>query len=314
MLTLFFLKVIDGHIAGDPMNADIRWLKLTRQEIVLLMKQEGIKVSHNIVRTLLKKHKFVKRKMLGKIRCGDFAERNLQFEVIHKKLEQFRNSPNPIISMDTKKKEPLGKIYRAGKVYCSRAIEVYDHTNDTLIKGTAIPHGIYDLKTHKAYINIGTTHETADFLCDSLKDWWEKYEKESYPKADEILIFCDSGGANSWRINVFKFELQKLCNSLSIKITICHYPPYASKWNPIEHRVFPHITRTMEGLVLESHEQVQSLIENTTTRTGLCVTVNIIKKVYTIGRVVVKKALETINIKYDDIVPGLNYSISPETT
>jgi hypothetical protein len=183
-----------------------------------------------------------------------------------------------------------------------------------LFKGTAIPHGIYELKTNKAYINIGTTHETADFLCDSLKDWWKRHGKEAYPQANEILIFCDAGGANSWRINVFKVELQKLCNDLKIKITICHYPPYASKWNPIEHRVFPHITRAMEGIVLESHEQVQSLIKNTTTRNGLSVTVNIMKKAYTIGRVVAKKALETICIKYDDIVPGLNYSISPATT
>jgi ABC-type uncharacterized transport system fused permease/ATPase subunit len=132
-LTPFFLKVIDNHIAGDPMNEDIRWLKLTRQEIASLLKRAGINVSHNIVRKLLKKHKFVKRKMLGKIRYGDFAERNQQFEIINKKLEQFRNSPNPIVSMDTKKKESLGRLYRSGKVYCTRAIEVHDHTNDALI-------------------------------------------------------------------------------------------------------------------------------------------------------------------------------------
>jgi len=296
------------------MNEEIRWLKLTMQEISNLMELEGISISRNIVRKLLKAHKFVKRKMLGKIRCGDFEERAQQFDIIRVKLEQFKNSPNLILSMDTKRKEPLGRLYRPGKVYCTRAIEAYDHMNDSLIQGTIVPHGIYDLKKHKAYINIGTTHETAEFLCDSLKTWWETHGRKVYPYANEILIFCDSGGANSWRINVFKVELQKLCNILNIKITICHYPPYVSKWNPIEHRVFPHVSRAMEGVMLESHEQVQALIERATTKTGLKVTANIIKKAYNIGQVVSKKALDYINIKYDAVVPGLNYSISPLAT
>lgn len=251
------------------MNENTRWLKLTREEIINLIKHEGISISHNIVRKLLRAHKFVKRKMLGKIRCGNFEDRDKQFNVIHAKLEKFKGSLNPVLSMDTKKKESLGRIYRPGKVYCTRAVEVHDHTNDSLIQGTIVPHGLYDLKMNKAYINMGTTHETAEFLCDSLKIWWEKYGREAYPCADEILIFCDAGGANSWRINVFKVELQKLCNTLNIKIVICHYPPYASKWNPIEHRVFPHVTRAMEGVILETHEQVRALMEKTTTKTGL---------------------------------------------
>lgn len=314
LLVPFFLKVIENHIAGDPMNERIRWIKLTRGEVSTLMKSEGISVSRNIIGKLLKAHDFVKRKMRNKLSCGSFPERSQQFEVIHDKLEQFKDSPNPVLSMDTKKKEPLGRLYRSGKVYCSQAIEVYDHTNDYLIEGTVVPHGIYDLKTGNAWINIGTTHETAEFLCDSLGLWWKNYGKAAYPQAQEILIFCDAGGANSWRINVFKVELQKLCNVIGIKVTICHYPPYASKWNPIEHRVFPHVSRAMEGVILESHEQVQSLIERTTTKTGLKVEVNIIRKTYNIGKVVAKKALNYINIKYDDIVSELNYSIIPKET
>lgn len=294
------------------MNEHIRWLKITQREIVSLMRQNGIFISRNVVSKLLKNNNFVKRKMLGKISCGNFSERNQQFDIINDKLEKFKNSPNPILSIDTKKKEPLGRIYRSGKVYCTQAIEVYDHNNDGLVQGTAVPHGIYDLKTGKTYINIGTTHETAKFICDSLKSWWGNYGKETYSKAKEILIFCDAGGANSWRINVFKVEIQKLSNILGIKITICHYPPYASKWNPIEHRVFPHVTRAMEGVTLNSHEQVQALIERATTRSGLQVIASIIKNTYKIGIVVKKKALDSINIKYDRIVPELNYSISPQ--
>lgn len=301
------------HIAGDPMNSDIKWVKLTRDEISQHMKNKGVMVSRNIVRKLLKKHKFVKRKMLGKIRCGDFVDREKQFEIINKKVDQFKNSANAVISMDTKRKEPLGRLFRQGKVYCSRAIEAHDHSNDSLIKGQIVPHGIYDVKQNQAYINIGVTHETAEFLCDSLKHWWETNGKINYPSAKEILILCDAGGANSWRIHVFKFELQKICNLLKVKIVICHYPPYASKWNPIEHRVFPHVTRAMEGVMLETHEQVQGLIEKTHTKTGLKVTASILDKIYNIGRVVSKKVLDLINITYDAEVPGLNYSVCPQT-
>jgi hypothetical protein len=275
------------------------------------MKEAGIVVSRNIVKTLLKKHKFVKRKMLSKIHCGNFFDRNTQFEIIETKFNNFKQSKNPVISMDTKSKEPLGRLFRKGKVYGTRAIEVYDHINDDLKTGMIIPHGIYDLKKNIAHINIGITHETPIFLCDSIKQWWLDQGKINYPDAEEILIFCDSGGANSWRINAFKVNLQKVCNELSIKINICHYPPYTSKWNPIEHRVFPHVTRAMEGIVLETHEQVKSLIEKASTTTGLKVTANIIDREYKIGISVAKKFLKGVNIKYDDVVPGLNYSIAP---
>lgn len=295
------------------MNSDIRWVKLTRCEIAKHMKDKGAAVSRNIVRKLLKKHGFVKRKMQGKIRCGDFAERDKQFSILNAKVNQFKKSDNPVISMDTKRKEPLGQLFRPGKVYCNRAIEVHDHTNDNLINGKVIPHGIYDIKQNEAHINIGTSHETAEFLCDSLQNWWETKGKIDYPNATEILILCDAGGANSWRIHVFKLEMQRLSNMLKIKIVICHYPPYASKWNPIEHRVFPHVTRAMDGIMLHTHEQVKNLIAKTRTKTGLKVTTNIIDKVYKLGRVVSKKLLELINITYDVEVPGLNYSVLPQT-
>lgn len=302
------------HIAGDPMNSDIRWVKLTQCEVAQYMENIGITVSRNIIRKLLQKHKFVKRKMQGKIRCGDFIDRDKQFDILNKKVDQFKKSMNPVISMDTKRKEPLGRLFRPGKVYCNRAIEVHDHTNDSLIDGQIIPHGIYDIKQNEAYINIGTTHETAEFLCDSLQIGWENKGKIDYPMATEILILCDAGGANSWRIHVFKLELQRLCNLLKIKIIICHYPPYASKWNPIEHRVFPHVTRAMEGITLHTHEQVKSLIEKTHTKTGLRVTARVVDKVYKLGRVVSKKLVELINITYDAEVSGLNYTVCPQIT
>lgn len=293
------------------MNENIKWVKLTRQEIAGFMEELGIKISRNIVKRLLKKHKFVKRKMLRKLHCGEFIDRDKQFKIIQTKLNNFQQSKNPVISMDTKSKEPLGRIFRQGRVYGNRAIEVYDHTNDSLTTGILVPHGIYDIKRNTAHINIGTTHETSVFLCDSLKQWWLEQGKTNYPDANELLIFCDAGGANSWRIYAFKIGLQKLCDEICMKITICHYPPYASKWNPIEHRVFPHVTRAMEGVMLNTHEQAKELIEKTKTKSGLKVTASIVNKVYKTGVVMAKKLLDNVNIKYDEEVPDLNYSINP---
>ena len=275
------------------------------------MVEKNIIISRNIVKKLLKKHKFVKRKIQSKRCAGDFLERNEQFEIINKKLMYYKKSDSPVISMDTKKKEPLGLLYREGRVYCTKAQEAYDHTNDSLIIGKAIPHGLYDLKKNKAYINIGTSNETAAFLCDSIKHWWENHGEITYPSAKEIFILCDAGGENSWRIYVFKVELQKLADLFGIKIVICHYPPYASKWNPIEHKVFPHVSRAMDGVMLESHKQVLSLIEKTSTTTGLKVVGAIIDKMYNLGIKTAKKALDSLNIAYDERLPGLNYTICP---
>lgn len=296
------------------MDESVKWIKITQQEIATFMQKSEIVVSRKIIKQLLKKHEFVKRKMQNKLHCGSFPERDKQFEIIQAKVKEFKQSDNAMISMDTKSREPLGQLFRRGKVYGRKAIEVYDHSYDYLATGVVVPHGIYDLKKNKAHIDIGTTHVTTVFSCDSLQSWWENQGKIDYPNANELLIFCDSGGTNSWRINAFKVGLQKVCDALNITITICHYPPYTSKWNPIEHRVFPHVTRAMEGVVLETHEQVQKLIEKTSTKTGLKVTVNLVKKIYELGAVVKKKLLENVNIKYGDEVPGLNYSICPSLT
>lgn len=174
-----FLKVIEGHIAGDPMNEKIRWLKLTRAEICEQMLSLGIKVSRNIVCKLMKKHRLVKRKMQRKRSIGQSADRDEQFNNIATEKEKFMQSKNPIISMDTKKKELIGgNLYRNGSVYCTEAIEVSDHDYTYLADLKIAPHGIYDMKQNKAYINIGTSAETAEFVCDSLKklvnNLWKK--------------------------------------------------------------------------------------------------------------------------------------------
>jgi len=294
------------------MNENIRWVKLSRLEISEKMALFDIKVSRKIVKKLLKKHKFVKRKMQRKKSTGKSADREQQFENILSEKEKFMNSDNPIISIDTKKKEQVGgNLHRAGSVYCTQAIEVSDHDYSHLADLKIAPHGIYDIKQNKAHINIGISSETAEFICDSLKNWWLNNGKTDYPKANEMLVFCDAGGANSYRHHIFKVELQQLANEINMPLKIMHYPPYTSKWNPIEHRVFPHVTRALEGVPLNTVAEAKCKIESAKTKTGLIVTSDIIQKTYETGKKVAKDFIKNIKIKFGDSVPQLNYTISP---
>ena len=294
------------------MNKDIRWIKISKSEIGKQMETLGIKVSRNIVKKLLKRHKFVKRKIQRKRSTGKSKDRDQQFKIIEKKKKRYESQKNPIISFDTKKKEHLGSLHRPGSVYCSEAPQAYDHDYSYLSEGKAVPHGIFDIKNNKAYINIGKDNETAEFVCDSIKKWWTHVGKKDYAQASEIFALCDAGGANSYRHHIFKIELQKLVNQINIPIRIRHYPPYASKWNPIEHRVFPHVTSTMNGMIFHSVEEVKELISKTKTTTGLTVKVNIIKKTYEKGKKITKDLVDQIKMKCDKKLGYLNYMISPQ--
>jgi len=278
------------------------------------MCEKGVHVSRNIVRKLLKKHKFKNRKMQRMKACGDNVDRNQQFEIISAKKESYNNSNCPIISVDTKKKEYLGNLHRDGKALCTQPIEVYDHDYNHMSDGKIVPHGIYDLKENHGYLSLGTNYETAEFVCDSMKAWWHDVGKLKYPNASKILILLDSGGANSYRHHIFKIELQKLANEIGVTLEIAHYPPYTSKWNPIEHRVFPHVGRQLSGLPLLSAEDAKEKIEKTKTTTGMKVVCKIIKKTYEIGKRATRAMVEKINIKFDELLAKFNYSIAPEVT
>ena len=188
---------------------------------------------------------------------------------------------------------------------------MFDHDFSLLAEGIAIPHAIYDVQNNSAYVNIGTSKETSEFACDSIRRWWYNRGKYDYPAATSILMLVDSGGSNSYRHYVFKQELQKLSDKIGLEIRVAHYPPYASKWNPVEHRFFPHVTRSLKGVILKSHQLVKELIEKTTTKTGLQVKANIIDKVYETGRKCAEGFKETMRIIFDDFLSSWNYRAVP---
>jgi len=192
--------------------------------------------------------------------------------------------------------------------------DVFDHDFPSAASGVVFPHGLYDLGRNCAHINLGTSHETSQFACDSIERWWQRQGQAQYPAATKLLLLCDGGGSNSASRYVFKEQLQQLADRLGLEIRVAHYPPYCSKYNPIEHRLFPHVTRACQGVVFHTVGVVKSLMEKTQTSAGLMVTVDIIDKVYQVGRKCAKGFKETMKIAFDDFLPKWNYRAIPAVT
>ena len=205
----------------------------------------------------------------------------------------------------------IGQLYREGKIYTQEEIQVFDHDWKSLAVGMAIPHGLYDLKLNLGYVQLGTSHDTSQFACDSIRYWWQNYGIVNYPDANSILLLCDGGGSNSSRAYLFKQDLQALVDELGIEIRIAHYPPYTSKYNPIEHRLFPHLTRVCQGVIFDSVEMVKDLMAKATTCTGLKVWTTILDRIYMTGRKVAPNFKQTMKIIFDDYLPRWNYTAQP---
>lgn len=264
------------------------------------------------MKKLLRKHGYVRRKALKDKTHKSHPDRDEQFRHITKLRKRFKRKKLPVISIDSKKKELLGTFYRDGKLYTQKALSVNDHDFPTYATGKVVPHGIYDIVNNKAHVNIGLSADTSEFSCDSLLLWWNYYGKYDYPDATEILILADGGGSNAANSNLVKVDLQRFANETGLKVTIAHYPPYCSKYNPIEHRLFPHVTRACQGVVFETVEIVKELIAKTKTAKGLRVTVEVIDKVYETGRKLAAGVIDAVNIGRDKVLPLWNYTISPQ--
>jgi hypothetical protein len=307
-----FLAVLRDHTAGDPMDDAVRWTNLSWGEIVTALREDhGIKVSKWVVRQLLKKHNYRRRKAQKRRTMKQADHRNDQFENIVRLKAAYEAAGNPIVSMDTKKKESVGNFYREGHLYTLEELQTYDHDFKSFAQGIVIPHGIYDVRRNTGYLQLGTSHDTSEFACDSFRYWWYTYGRKHYPHATSILVLCDGGGSNSALHYIFKQDLQELADEIDVEIRIAHYPSYCSKYNPIEHRLFPHVTRACQGVVFSSVALVKELMKKTHTKTGLRAFVHIIDKVYQTGRKVVADFKETMRIVFDEFLPQWNYRAIP---
>jgi Rhodopirellula transposase DDE domain len=243
---------------------------------------------------------------------GQFAQRDAQFAYIAQAQRDALAAGLPVLSVDTKKRELIGPFYRYGWLYSQLRQRAYDHDFPRFAEGVVIPHGILDLRHNRGYVHLGTSHDTSAFACDCLGWWWEGHGRLLYPEAEEVLLLCDGGGSNSARTYLFKADLQGLADRVGRPFRVLHYPPYCSKWNPIEHRLFPHLSRACRGMVLSSVELVKQLLERAGTRTGLRVVVDIVRKEYATGRKVAEEVREGLNLHRDGFLPQLNYRIKPQ--
>jgi hypothetical protein len=295
------------------MREDVKWTNLSRRQISRKLKDLGTPAGKNVVSRLLHEHGYRRRKPQKKRTMGQHADRNAQFENIARLKQEYLDTGNPVISIDTKKKEMLGNFHRDGVTDAVEPTIVNDHDFASSSDGKVIPHGIYDLRKNEASLHLNSSCDTSELACESIALWWHEQGQSDYPAADEVLMFCDGGGSNSSSAYIFKEDLQALSNRLGLKIRIAHYPPYCSKYNPIEHRVFPHVTRACKGVPLETIETAKHYMEKTETTRGLKVVVRIIDKVFETGRKYATDFKENMKIKFDDFLPKWNYTATPQT-
>jgi hypothetical protein len=293
------------------MNEDVVWTDLTAADVAKRLAESGTPVSVHVVEQLFELAGYGRRQAQKSCHMGEHPDRNAQFLKIAELKQQYLDSPNPVLSIDTKKKELLGNFYRDGKLFTKEMLGTFDHDFPSFADGVVIPHGLYDLKRNCGYLHLGTSHDTSEFACDALADWWQRFGSALYPEATSLLLLCDGGGSNSSRTYLFKADLQGLADRMGLPVRVAHYPPYTSKYNPIEHRLFPHVTRACQGVIFKSVALVKELMEKTQTRKGLRVVVDILDRVYQTGRKVTEEVKQSLNLVRDAILPLWNYMIRP---
>ena len=302
--------------AGDPMTG-LKWTRRTTAKITSELRSLGIEVSARTVARLLEKMKFslrVNHKKLSRGSKRSSEERDAQFARIAEVREDFGAEGNPIISVDTKKKELVGRFKNPGVAWHRVPILVNDHDFPSDAIGRAIPYGVYDLQANRGTLFVGTSYDTPAFAVASVERWWRTEGCARYPGATQLAILADGGGSNGRSCRAWKHGLQhELCNRHGLTLRVAHYPPGASKWNPIEHRLFSEISKNWKGRPLDSYEAILKFIRTTKTATGLRVRAHLVNKSYSKGVKITDVQMKELHITRDKAMPQWNYMLSPAT-
>lgn len=306
-------RIVDSSTRGDPMSP-LRWICKSTRSIAEELNRQGFTVSHTKVGELLREKGYSLQANQKTIEGKQHPDRNAQFEHISKRVAAYLRSGQPAISVDTKKKEALGNMKNPGKTYRRKGDPIKVKTHDFPDKelGKAVPYGVYDLANNEAGVTVGVSHDTAEFAVAAIHQWWTKLGSKRFPRAKRILITADSGGSNSPRTRLWRWELQRFANETGLKIELCHFPPGTSKWNKIEHRLFCHITRNWRGVPLESLEIVVNLIGSTRTKEGLEVHAWLDERDYQKSRKVSDEQLLNVRIQRNEFHGEWNYTILPD--
>jgi len=307
--------LIETRTAGDPDDEQIVFTDLTptrlEQELAALQTPAG----DDLIRRWMDERGLRLRKIRKVLAGGQSPDRDAQFQNIAALISAFEANENPYFSVDTKAKEFLGRLFRKGRVRCSRAFDAFDHDFPSWADGVLIPHGIYDPVRNCGHVNLGLSHDTTEFACDSLRWYWNRIGKQCYPNAETMLLLLDCGGSNAAHTYLFKHDLQAVADNIGMRIQVAHYPSYCSKYNLIERRFFPHLSRVCTGMLFDTLETVTGLMRKASTSTGLRTTVNVIRRLYETGRNATEPMKEQIRstVEFAELLPKWNYTVIPQS-
>jgi Rhodopirellula transposase DDE domain len=307
--------LIEPVVRGDPM-CPLRWTCKSTRTLAVELTSQGFLVSCTKVAALLKAQGYSLQSNRKTLEGKQHPDRNAQFEHIARRVKARHRYGEPAISVDTKKKETLGKLKNPGKTYRrkGRPVEVKTHDFPDETLGKAVPYGVYDIEQNEASVLVGISHDTAEFAVAAIRTWWERLGQNRYRSPKRLLVTADSGGSNSSRARLWKLELQRFADETGMIVEVSHYPPGTSKWNKIEHRLFCHITRNWQGVPLETLQVVINLIGSTHTQQGLEVHAWIDENTYEKGRKVSDVEMSELHLKRNTFHGDWNYEIHPRTS
>jgi len=304
--------LVEPVTRGDPMRRQL-WTSLSLRKLSKDLKGKGHEISYPVVGDCLRQLGYSLQSNRKSHEGSGHMDRNAQFEYISKKAGSFLTDHQPVISVDTKKKELVGNFKNAGREWRPKGppeeVNVHDFIDPKLKR--AVPYGVYDINSNTGWVSVGTDHDTAAFAVNAIRRWWKTMGKSRYPKPKGLMVTADGGGSNGYRVRLWKIELQKLADELKFPITVCHLPPGTSKWNKIEHRLFSFISISWRGKPLRSFRTIVQLIAATTTETGLTVRAELDENKYPKGLKVSDAQIAAVNIFLHDFHGEWNYTIAP---
>ncbi len=304
-------RIVEERTAGDPMS-HLKWTNKSTRTMAEQLADKGHEVSHVTVARCLHEMGYSLQANMKTLEGAQHEDRDEQFRYINRQVSKFMRARDPVVSVDTKKKELVGAFKNRGERWKKQgspdAVNVHDFPG--MADGKAIPYGAYDVSRDEALVNVGITHDTAEFAVASIRRWWQMLGRKAYPKAKRLLICADAGGSNGNRLRAWKVHVQNLSDQLQLPITVCHYPPGTSKWNKIEHRLFSFVSMNWKGRPLVSYEAVVNLIGSTTTRSGLKVKAVLDKRQYKTGRKVADREMQALQLKRHRFHGDWNYTLT----
>jgi hypothetical protein len=305
-------RLVDPVTRGDP-ESPLRWTcKSTRQLAAALVDQGHVVGRQKVADLLAELGYSLQANRKTKEGTADHPDRDQQFNYINDQAIAFQHRKQPVISVDTKKKELVGEFKNGGQEWQPKGdpeqVQGHDFPDPTL--GKANPYGVYDQNANVGWVSVGTDHDTSEFAVESIRRWWNKMGRPRYPDATELMITADGGGSNGYRVRLWKVALQKFANESGLNISVCHFPPGTSKWNKIEHRMFSHISMNWRGKPLISHEVIVNLIGNTTTQSGLTISAELDTNIYPKGIRISDEELEAVNLIKAEFHGEWNYAIA----